>query len=196
MKLATFWVCILKRELAILSDPLNTWTHTCDRSSFIGLAHTFEGGCSTEVVNHWGNRASYKFSGDGVADTPAHAGATFGQSVGLSTCWQSTKVDTCDDASGCDPGPDPVSNYMNVIPGTCYENYGEFTSGQLERMVAQYETFRYRGIVYEPSDFPVFVYQQQPSSQPVCQKRREACKRTSDCCVSLKCNANKRCVRQ
>ena len=152
---------------------------------YIGLAHTFEGGCSTDVVNHWGNRANYQFSGDGVADTPAHDGATFGQNVGRNTCWQDTELDTCDDGiNGCDPGMDPIDNYMNVIPGPCYDKFGRFTSGQMERMLAQYETFRFRGVLYEPS-----------VTSQTCSKRRQDCDTNNDCCGALRCYKRGKCGR-
>ena len=81
-------------------------------------------------------------------------------------------LNTCpDDQSNVDPGNDPVDNYMvrtdliaecateacltsvsssllhavlrqNYMLGICREKYGEFTPGQVERMVAAYETFR------------------------------------------------------
>jgi hypothetical protein len=145
----------------------------------VGLAHTFEGGCSTDVNNLWEGEANYTFSGDGVEDTPAHSDATFHVADGASTCWQTADLDTCDDSLGCDPGKDPVNNFMNILPGNCYEQYGRFTEDQLERMQVQYETFRFRGIFYE-----IVLETQNP---PVCKKRRESCTRTRDCCGTLRC---------
>jgi hypothetical protein len=55
------------------------------------------------------------------------------------------QFDSCRGAVGVDPGYDPVDNYMNVIPGACYEKYGRFTAGQAERMLVQYKTFRSAG---------------------------------------------------
>ena len=131
-------VCIMNPDLNVF-NPLavfNGLTH--EAGHFLGLAHTFEGGCSTDVANLWNGQSSYQFSSDGVADTPPHAGATFGQRNGFSTCWQGMNVKTCPGSEGLDP----VNNFMNVIPGPCYEKYGSFTAGQMSRMLIQYETFR------------------------------------------------------
>ena len=69
---------------------------------------------------HWGSYDAYNLIGDGVADTPAHSGPTFGQSKGLSSCWQnmSPKLNTCPDTqanelAGMDIGDDPVDNYVS-----------------------------------------------------------------------------------
>src|SRR3569623_1956339 len=87
----------------------------------------------------------------GDVDTPAHSGPTADISDGADSCWQDLQpsLNTCpDDVPLVDAGPDPIDNYMNYLSGLCYELYGRFTAGQSERMLAQYETFRYRGIVY------------------------------------------------
>lgn len=154
---------------------------------WLGLAHTFEGNCSTAKISYWNGQASYNFSGDGVTDTPAHAASTFATSNGLSTCWQNMALNTCDDALGCDPGNDPVDNYMNVIPGVCYENYGRFTPGQRERMLIQYEIYRFRNITYNHL-VPVIK-----SPAATCRKVEESCSKDKDCCGTLRCKS-KRCT--
>ena len=54
-------------------------------------------------------------------------------------CWLDQDIDTCDDSiAGIDPGKDPVTNYMNFI-GTCSEEHGYFTHGQIRRMVSLYD---------------------------------------------------------
>jgi len=91
---------------------------------------------------------SYFFDGDGVNDTAAHAGPTYSERRGLETCWHgmTPPLQTClDDIDGVDAGYDPVDNYMNYLPGFCFEKFGRFTPGQVERMVAEYETYRYTG---------------------------------------------------
>lgn len=54
---------------------------------WFGLPHTFDGGCT---------------HGEGIADTPAHAGPTYDCTPGL-------VLDTCPEQ----PGNDPIFNYMN-----------------------------------------------------------------------------------
>jgi hypothetical protein len=106
----------------------------------LGLFHTFEGGCSSTETQH-GNYPSYYFAGDGVADTPAQAQPTINVQA-QSACWQNDNLNTCEDATGVDAGPDDVSNYMNYIPTECYSAHGHFTPGQVDRMVAEYEIYR------------------------------------------------------
>jgi hypothetical protein len=67
-----------------------------------------------------------------------------------STCWLDDRINTCPDRYrrsdgvyvGVDPGRDLVSNYMNYLSATCYYWYGNFTPGQVDRMVAQYKMYR------------------------------------------------------
>jgi hypothetical protein len=107
---------------------------------WLGLFHTFEGGCNSTETHH-GNYPSYYFAGDGVADTPAQGQPT-SDIKAQSSCWQNDNLNTCEDAVGIDAGPDDVSNYMNYIPTECYAKHGHFTPGQMDRMVAEYEIFR------------------------------------------------------
>jgi hypothetical protein len=110
---------------------------------------------------------------DGVTDTPSHA-APSEEYPGIEVCWKNqnnqTMLDTCDDSKlpGIDPGLDPVDNYMNYNGGACREKYGEFTPGQVERMLAQYAA--YRQVVTLP-----------------CQSQRRQCRRNTDCCIGLTC---------
>jgi len=124
---------------------------------FLGLMHTFEDGCSSKSRWHrmYGGKQYYFQNGDGVQDTPAHAGFTT-MIPETKYCWIGQNVDTCPDSllssssavtadpstGRFDPGLDPVDNIMNYIWGRCRRDYGRFTTGQIERMIAQYERYR------------------------------------------------------
>ena len=75
---------------------------------YLGLYHTFQGGCDTGTCSA---------TGDLVCDTPAEATATSGCPGGKDTCGAS--------------GLDPINNYMDYSTDICYTN---FTTGQDTRM--------------------------------------------------------------
>ncbi|KAF9525892.1 pregnancy-associated plasma protein-A-domain-containing protein [Crepidotus variabilis] len=79
---------------------------------WLGLRHTFQGGCTG--------------AGDGVDDTPPSAEANFDCPIGLDSC----------------PGdnfPDPIHNYMDYTDETCRT---EFTPGQIDLMHKSVATWR------------------------------------------------------
>jgi len=80
---------------------------------WLGLLHTFEGGCAGGVD-------------DLVEDTPRQDAPTSGCPEG---------VDTCPD----DPGEDPIHNYMDYSTDECYD---QFSKGQRERMLDQWFAYR------------------------------------------------------
>lgn len=82
-------------------------TTTHEVGHYLGLYHTFQGGC--------GNIACYR-SGDLICDTDAEAGPAFGCPTGNATCGG---------------GPDPVRNYMDYSDDSCMRN---FTPEQARRM--------------------------------------------------------------
>jgi hypothetical protein len=88
------------------------YTATHEAGHWLGLAHTFDKGCST--------------TGDRVDDTPAQRFPTTGCPAGKDTCPK-------------DPGLDPIHNYMDYSYDACYT---EFTPGQAQRMAEQWLFFR------------------------------------------------------
>ncbi|GKY98136.1 hypothetical protein MPSEU_000771400 [Mayamaea pseudoterrestris] len=168
---------------------------------WLGLLHTFEGGCSVDKRANWGAYDAFNVMGDGVKDTPAHSGPTYAQSQGMETCWQNLepKLNTCPDTlesiqAGMDAGDDPIGNFMNYIPPNCYRDYGRFTPGQVERMVSQYEAFRRTKTVRSP---PAYVSVTQVSTSAAresditmskcARSRKSPCSSHSDCCGRQRC---------
>ncbi len=99
--------------------PISTYnlgrTATHEVGHWLGLSHTFSGGCQGMTQN------SCEFSGDNVCDTPPTASANYGCANTQNTCAESYPADL----------NDQTMNYMDYSDDRCMYMY---TLGQKDRM--------------------------------------------------------------
>lgn len=109
-------------------------TATHEVGHWIGLRHTFQGGCSgMSNSNCFSNSISPSGFGDGVCDTPPVSSPNFGCNLNRNSCSENITI-----LGG--NALDQVQNYMDYSDDICFDR---FTQGQKDRMMHMFNTYRF-----------------------------------------------------